>query len=249
MINNKDSFTFKKYLSNKKLIKFFYIFLLIDTVAFFCLLMKFYFSGYYKYPLVATMLVLFFLIIFHFVISKADRELIKGKKRNYFTWGRGAGAELIVKKSLMSLNDYYRVISDFHPGEWNIDHICIGPTGIFAIEVKAHKGTISYSDGKLKRNNQELGNFLGQAKEGSVFLNQLIKERLNKDYFVVPVLVFPNANIDNSINHQIENVWVGGRGFERWVVDNCKNVLSLEEINTICNFLERLDYNEKIDNI
>jgi hypothetical protein len=51
--------------------------------------------------------------------------------------------------------------------------------------------------------------------------------------------------MDNSINHQIEGVWVGGRGFERWVVENCKNVLSPGEIEDVCNILISLHNIEK----
>lgn len=239
MISNKESFVFKKYLSNKKLVKFFYLFLFADTIAFFYFLTNLYSSTYYKYPLAATIVFFFFLIVFLFEITKADKELIKGKIRNYLTWGRGAGAELIVKRSLMSLSNDYRIISDFQMDKGNIDHICIGPTGIFAIEVKAHKGVISCIDSKLKRGNQDIGGFLGQAKKGSVYLNHLIKEKTGKDYFVIPLLVFPSAQIDNSINHQIEGVWVGGNGFERWVVENCKNALSLGEIEIICQILSK----------
>ncbi len=241
MVSNKNSYTFKKYRINKKVIKFVYLFLLVDTIAFYYFLFQIYFSGYSKYPLATTLIILFLLVVFYFQIEKTDKELVNEEIRNYFTWGRGAGAELIVKKSLETLNGYF--ISDYQPGKWNIDHIFIGPTGAFAIEVKAHKGVISYLDGKLKRYDQDISGFLGQAKKGSVFINQLIKERLNKDYFVIPVLVFPNAKMDNSTNHQIENVWVGGRGFEKWVIDNCNNVLSREEIEEITNLFKEKNVN------
>lgn len=238
MISNKESFTYRKYLKNKNLFKYFCLFLVVDTIIFFYLLIKFYYSAYYKYPLGASIILIFFMLVFYFEMKKAEKELVDEYRHNYFTWGRGAGAELIVKRSLMALSSDYKILSDFQPGKWNIDHICIGPTGIFAIEVKAHKGTISYVNNKLKRNNQELdGNYLGQAKKGSVFLNQLIKEKLNKEYFVVPLLIFPNAKIDGSINHKIENVWIGGRGFEKWVIQNCKNLLTSEEIDDIYNTL------------
>lgn len=238
MIDNKESFTYKKYLKNKRLFKFFWLFLVVDTIIFFYVLINLSYNSYHKYLLATLMIIMLSTIIFYFERKKAERELRYARKHNYLTWGKGAGGELIVKKSLMTLSNEYKMFSDFHPGKWNIDYICIGPTGIFAIEVKAHKGTISYINNKLKRNNQELnGDYLGQAKKGSVFLNQLIKEKLNKNYFVVPVLVFPNARIDNSINHKIENVWVGGRGFERWVIQNCKNTLSIKETEVICNIL------------
>jgi len=237
MISNKESFTYRKYLKNKKLFKYFCLFFIVDIIIFYSLLIKFYFNTYYKYPLGASIILIFFTGVFYFEMKKAEKELIDEERHNYFTWGRGAGGELIVKRSLMTLNSDYKIFSDFQPGKWNIDHICIGPTGIFAIEVKAHKGTISYVNDKLKRNNQELdGNYLGQTKQGSVFLNQLIKEKTNKEYFVVPVLIFPNAKID-GINHKIENVWIGGRGFEKWIIQNCKNVLNSEEIEKIYNVL------------
>ena len=237
MINNKESYTFKKYLKNKKLIKFFYLFLIIDTIFFFYFLMNFYYSACYKYPLLATVIVFFFLVVFKFQIEKTDKELEEGKRRNYFTWGRGAGAELIVKRSLMTLNDDYRIISDFQTGKWNIDHICVGPTGIFAIEVKAHKGIMYCVGDNLKRYTQDVSIFLGQAKAESLFINHLIKEKLGKNYFVVPILVFPNTKIDISISHAIDNVWVGGHGFEKWIIENCKNKLNSEEIEKICNIL------------
>jgi hypothetical protein len=242
MVSNKNSFTYKRYLRNKRIFKFFCIFVIIDIIFFIYLILKFYYSAYYKYPLGASIILIFFTAIFYFETKKAEKELADEKRHNYFTWGRGAGAELIVKRELMVLSDDYKICSDFHPGKWNIDYICVGPTGVFSIEVKAHKGTISYANNRLKRNGQELEkNYLGQTKKGSVFLNQLIRENLNKEYFVVPILIFPNAKIDGSINHKIENVWIGGRGFERWVIENCKNVLNLDEIESVCNVLKNFN--------
>lgn len=239
MINNKESYTFKKYISIKKTILWgsfiIYIFLLFGAY----LSIKIFYSSYSAYPLAAILITLILLMFLYRSGIKADREMLEIKKHNYYTWGIGAGAELVVKKSLMKLSDNYRIISDFQTGKWNIDHICIGPTGIFAIEVKAHRGLIYYTENKLKRDTQDISNFLGQAKAESLFLNHLIKEKLNKEHFVIPVLVFPNGKIDTSICHKIENVWVGGRGFERWVIENCKNTLSSEEIEEICNVLKQ----------
>lgn len=50
------------------------------------------------------------------------------------------------------------------------------------------------------------------------------------------MFIFPNAKI-NNIKHKIENVWVGGRGFEKWIIQNCKNLLTSEEIENIYNAL------------
>jgi|WetSurMetagenome_2_1015567.scaffolds.fasta_scaffold98154_3 hypothetical protein len=237
MKDNKDTYTYKKYSSNKNLIKYFNVFIFIDVVAGIYFLIKFWFSSGKLYPVATTLIILIFLIIFDRQISKSLKELDEIGKRNYRTWGRGAGAELVVKRSLMSLDDDYKIMNDFQTGKWNIDHICVGPTGIFAIETKACRGTVSYADNKLKINGVDLKhNYLGQAKRGSLFLNKLIEKKTGKYYFVVPVLVFPHAEMDSSINHQIEGVWVGGRGFERWIVEKCNDVLipsSIEEIRLV----------------
>jgi len=241
MEDNKDTYTYRKYSSNKNLAVGFRIFIFVDIVIGIYFLIIFYLSAGKIYPVGASLIALVLSIVFYREVLKADKEMRKIELHNYFTWGRGAGAELAVKRSLMRLSDEYRIINDFQAGGWNIDHICIGPTGIFAIETKSHKGLISYVDGKLKGNGKDLHNYLGQAKRGAVFLSQLIEKKTGKYHFVVPVLVFPHGEIDNSINHQIEGVWVGGRGFECWVVENCKDKIGVEEIESICSALKDYD--------
>lgn len=240
MVDNKNTYTYKKYLSNKTIGRFFRVFIFADILIGIYFLMKFYLSVGKLYPVAASLIVLVVLVIFDREVSVADKEMRKIEFHNYFTWGRGAGAELVVKRSLMTLSDDYKIINDFQTGKGNIDHICIGPTGIFAIETKSYKGIISYIDGKIKRNGKDLErNCLGQVKWGSAFLNQLIEKSTGKYRFVVPVLVFPFAEVDNSIRSQIEGVWVGGRGFERWVAENCKNALTSSEIEEICSVLSK----------
>lgn len=61
----------------------------------------------------------------------------------------GADGERDFVKYLKDLPDTYTVVSDldFADSYGNIDHLVIGPTGVFAIDVKAWKGTVT-SDGK-----------------------------------------------------------------------------------------------------
>ncbi len=61
----------------------------------------------------------------------------------------GADGERDFVKYLKDLPDTYTVVSDldFADSFGNIDHLIIGPTGVFAIDVKAWKGTVT-SDGK-----------------------------------------------------------------------------------------------------
>lgn len=61
----------------------------------------------------------------------------------------GADGERDFVKYLKDLPDTYTVVSDldFADSYGNIDHLIIGPTGVFAIDVKDWKGTVA-SDGK-----------------------------------------------------------------------------------------------------
>jgi len=62
------------------------------------------------------------------------------------SWVRGAEGECRTAASLLSLPDTYVVYHDFHlrrrdgtRATWNIDHIVLGPTGLFVIDSKNHR--------------------------------------------------------------------------------------------------------------
>ena len=106
----------------------------------------------------------------------------------------------------------YRVLHDQPaPGIGNIDHILIGPAGVFAIETKT----------RTKKNPNEKviydGNTLtiaghvpdrdpiAQVSAGARFLSNRLREALDKNQFVQPVLVFPDWYVDSKPNAK---VWV-----------------------------------------
>jgi hypothetical protein len=75
----------------------------------------------------------------------------------------------------------------------NIDFVVIGPTGIFAIDVKSYKGEILFNGKNLLINEKPFRkNILGQVKAEAFELNQYLKSKIEWDYFVKPVLVFSN---------------------------------------------------------
>ena len=63
--------------------------------------------------------------------------------RDSKNWARGASGEEQVGAVLATLSDDYVVFNDYHPTgadgkalPWNVDHIVVGPTGVFVIETK-----------------------------------------------------------------------------------------------------------------
>ncbi|HWQ21758.1 MAG TPA: nuclease-related domain-containing protein, partial [Clostridia bacterium] len=61
----------------------------------------------------------------------------------------GAGGEFDVGATLSELPDEFHVFNglDFYAGD--VDHVVVGPTGVFVVETKNHSGTISLKDGYL----------------------------------------------------------------------------------------------------
>jgi hypothetical protein len=58
----------------------------------------------------------------------------------------GAGGEEYVGSVLASLDERWSVMHDVRIGAGNIDHIVIGPGGVFAIETKARAGNVRVRD-------------------------------------------------------------------------------------------------------
>lgn len=99
---------------------------------------------------------------------------------NFYYGRKGEGA---IWCELMELSDTYVVFQDIPSQQLgNIDFAVVGPTGIFAIEVKSRGGFIRYAPEK----------YLKQARGEAQLLHDLIKEKTGIDRWVEPVLVYSN---------------------------------------------------------
>lgn len=64
-------------------------------------------------------------------------------KREFSSWSQGAEGEEVVGKALEGLAaDGWHVIHDVSLGRGNIDHIVVGPGGLFTVETKSRRGRI-----------------------------------------------------------------------------------------------------------
>lgn len=71
------------------------------------------------------------------------------------SWLRGARGEYLVHQELLGLSDEYIVFHDFHPigkdgqpSAWNVDHIVVGPTGVFVLDAKNYSSATVRSANK-----------------------------------------------------------------------------------------------------
>lgn len=141
-----------------------------------------------------------FLWIFEFTLLFAGlKEGLKWRKSadNFLT---GDDGETIVEDILKKLPDEYIVIPDLKlPKLGNIDFVVVGPTGIFALEVKNYRR--SY---KIKFNGKSLTfngkiwkkDSLRQTINNAITLGTHLRTALNDPYIsVIPVLVFTGRQI------------------------------------------------------
>lgn len=108
----------------------------------------------------------------------------------------------------------YQVFHDVVGDGFNVDHVLIGPAGVFSIETKTWKkpqrgspeiqfdGVTLTAGGKVPERNP-----LIQAKAQAGWLKQLLLESTGKGFFVRPVILFPGWYIKASRESR-RKLWV-----------------------------------------
>jgi Nuclease-related domain len=77
-------------------------------------------------------------------VCYAGLALVNRRDRAIERWQKGADGERLVGGLLESLHEQgWRVLHDISFGSANIDHVAIGPGGVFTIETKSHPGRLS----------------------------------------------------------------------------------------------------------
>jgi Nuclease-related domain len=106
----------------------------------------------------------------------------------------GAGGEHDVGLVLSQLPQEFHVFNSlgFYAGD--VDHIIVGPTGVFVVETKNHSGTISLRDRCLCRNGELLNHdFVRQATSEAMYVKGLLKPQV--PCHVRPLVVFTRAKV------------------------------------------------------
>ena len=126
---------------------------------------------------------------------------------------RGADAEQTVGMTLQTLPESYHVIHDLAFEGFNIDHVVIGPTGIFPIETKSHAGRLSARSDTLLLNGQPRNAMLDQTWVCAYTIRDLLQRTTGKVYPIKPILCFPNAYIE--VRHPVKGIVISSRPFLR----------------------------------
>ena len=156
---------------------------------------------------------------------------------------RGERGELKVAEVLDELRSSgYRPFHDLTRDGFNIDHVVVGPAGIFAIETKFRSGY-----GEIEFRNGEglfVGGFpderdcLKQARSNAAEVNRLIKEKCSIDEWVWPIVVFVGDwRVKNDWQTTDARVFTTNKLVSHIV--NQQPRLKQSEIKLICSHLER----------
>jgi len=136
-------------------------------------------------------------------------ETHKESQRDINAYRKGISGEESVISTLNYLDDTYYLINDIvlERPYGNIDHILLGPNGIFVIETKNYKGTIRCDRDEWSRiypskygfKTYQMTSPSKQAKGNAMALGKFLKENTNiiikvPDLFISSIVVFAEQN-------------------------------------------------------
>ena len=148
--------------------------------------------------------------IFFYLWMRRHNSFIEDKLRESRAWRRGYEGERVVGELLEDgLSDKYHIFNDVKfPGrKANIDHIVVGPSGIFVLNTKNWRGTVAWAeDGEtlLWNGESEKKGTTKAILADALDVHDKLKTLTNKDYFIKPILVFPLAKVMPKLNTKVE---------------------------------------------
>jgi hypothetical protein len=115
----------------------------------------------------------------------------RGRRFDPYPWERGLDGELKVSQILSDLEDHgFLIVEHIDIGYGDVDHVVIGPTGVFAVETKNWSGRVTAANGILLRNGQPADASGRQAVRGAIAIRERVRTR-----WVEAILVCPSAEV------------------------------------------------------
>ena len=174
----------------------------------------------------------------HLIVIGILLKLFWNAVRDIRVRTQGARGEAGVRSALKGLDDRFRVLGSVVVGnKGDMDFVVVGPTGVWVIEVKSHKGRIRIEGGRLLRNEKPFDkNFIRQAWGATYALKDVLKRCMPKKLHIQPVVVFSSRHARVGVDLQkIDDAYVVGldrlvRLIERQEVQR----LTADEVERIC---------------
>ena len=123
--------------------------------------------------------------------------------RRYYTWEAGIRGEKAVVRALRELNNSYYLLNGIvlPRRKGDVDHILLGPKGVFVIETKNYSGKVIcngddwYRRRWRERKSVRIDSVSEQARRNASDLRNFIQEHTRINTLVSPICVFVNPSV------------------------------------------------------
>jgi hypothetical protein len=161
----------------------------------------------------------------------------------YFRRGKDARRKNEDEERILDLLDGlpagFFVLHDFASGKVLIDHILVGPKGIFVLKIRSHVGTVSVLGDQIFRNGRSFDQdkeLIRKARQECLSLVELLARRGITELKPLPVIVFTDAVV--GVHGTINGVEVVQRNFLPDFMNRRKNVISPRDAEGVFEFLK-----------
>jgi hypothetical protein len=177
-----------------------------------------------------------------FLIRKHQRTLPMARQLKLGAIGEEAVGQFLDEKLRpIGCQIFHDVLGD----SFNVDHIVVGPTGVFAIETKTHskpmKGAcnVKYDGEKVMVNGATPDRDpVVQAKCEAKWVSDLLEQSTGRRFFVQPIVLYPGWFVETTKPNV--DVWVVNDTVVPTFIKNARNhSLSPEDISLISFHLKR----------
>lgn len=136
-------------------------------------------------------------VLFIWWLCRAQNRRIDRYERERLNWRNGAEGERVVALALDQLPNGFVVFHDFNTARGNFDHLVVGPTGVFAIETKNWRGTISANgEGELLQDGSPSSQpYVRQFGARIMAVREQVVALAGREVFIQGVMVFPKARV------------------------------------------------------
>jgi hypothetical protein len=169
-----------------------------------------------------------------FLIYKIVKRLSQRQKLRLGYFGELVTAEALTK--LMPEGNH--VFHDFPAKNFNIDHIVVGPAGVFAIETKARSKSVTgdnklaaraiYTGREIEFSNFKDTKYIEQAKRQAKWLSDWLNSSIGELVKVFPIISLPGFFVERSI------------GYDGMYVCNPKQLKSVIKSKTVKNIDDKI---------
>ena len=160
--------------------------------------------------------------------------------QNARSWYLGALGEIVVAEKLERLGDGWRVINAVPVGAAgsDIDHVVVGPAGVFTINTKAHANKRVWAAGHALRINGFRQDYIRNSQHEAARATRLLSAAVGRPIIVTPLIVMVGISELNYGLHKPEVDVVISRG----IVRNLRRrrlVLTPDEVTEIADVASR----------